>query len=343
MRLSRIFSTLLLLVLSGGSAFAQSDMERRFLKEMDKLVESGDRYYDAGYTLQSEWFYGQAVVGIRSFQYALDRIAYALVKQREEAQDKAHEDALRAYVDKGPEKIEANEEASEILGFDVNAMLEGLNSFSKVLMGVSDKMEEKAEVMEKKLEEMGFDVDGAATVMSDRWRSLSSLSIVSPYPFFFEGIVLDMCGDRNKARTAYACAVCNPYIMRGLMDFTFLSTLSLEEVQSLWWRLENHVTGYLDRVRVSANPFPRDWRSWNSAYLVSKGAEILGSEGSVSSALPWFDAAVAANPFDAGMFVSAAAAHMMMGDAKGAAYYINQGLLLDPDNADLMDMAGDLM
>lgn len=343
MRLLRIYTTLILLALASGSVAAQSDMERRFLDEMDNLVASGDKYYDAGYTLQSEWFYGQAIVGIRSFQYALDRIAYTLVKQREAAQDKAHSDALRAYVDEGPETVEDNDEASEILGFDVNSMLKSLNSFSKAMLDVSDKMEEKADVLEKKLEDLGIDVDGEATAMSDRWRSISSLSIVSPYPFFFEGIVQDMCGDKNKARTAYACAAGNPYIMRGLLDFTFLSSLSLQDVQSLWWRLENRATEYLNRVSVSSNPFPRDWRNWNSAYLVCKGAEILESEESVSNALPYFDAAVLANPFDVGLFISAAAAHMMMGDAKGAAYYINEGLLLDSDNADLMDMAKDIM
>ena len=308
---------------------------------MDALFAKGDEFYDAGYALQAEFFYGQAVVGIRSFQYALDRIAFMAVQKKEEAQSKAESEAAKAAIENGPEKVD--DDWSDILGFDVNSMLSGVNSLAKSVGGVAESLQKSTEALADKLENfVGVDYDLEAERMDNRWTAISSLSIVSPYPYFFEGIVREMSGDKENAKKAYACAVCNPYMMRGRVDFTFLNDLTLDGIQSLWWKLERRVTKYLNRVPIPSSPFPRNWRNWNSAYLVCKGAEFMKNEESeVSDALPYFDAAVRANPFDKDLFVAAAAAHLMMGDVKGGAYYINQGLIVDPGNSDLLEMAAD--
>lgn len=329
----------LLMAFTGGRAQAQSEMEQRFLKEMDALFQKGNEFYDAGYTLQSEWFYGQAIVGVRSYQYALARIAYKLVKDKEKAQDDAHDQALRAAVEEEPEEFD--EDLNDIFGFDVNATLKGLKQFSKKGLELADKLEETADKLEQKVSEMGIDTDDTGRIEKKTWNNLASLSIVSPYPYFFDGVVKGYYEKSEEAKYAYACAINNPYMMRGRIDFTYLCVISLPELKDSWWRLEKKATEYLSQTNLQSFPFPRDYRNWSADYLVCEGAKLLETDGDASAALPYFDAAVRANPFDVDFFIAAAGAHLSMGDVNGGVYYINEGLMVDQNNSDLLEMAAE--
>ena len=340
-RTSLMAVTAILLFLSGSAAQAQSLMEKKFLAETDDLYAKGKEWYDDGYRLQADWYYAQAVVAVQSFKYAIANIALKVVQDMEAAEEAEQKAALKAELDKEPETVD--ESMNDVFGFDVNAMLSGLNKFAKAADKMADKMEEAAEKIEEKAEAMGFSMDDEKEARDKMWNILSGFSIVSPYPFFFEGLVENALGNKDEAAAAFRKSFANPYMIKTDLDFRFLDGMELPELRALYSRLDVKYTQYIQGLSLSSSSFERDWRNFNDDWLVTQGLNCLTRENpSISESVPFFDAAVCANPFLVDNFILAASIHICTRNYERAAEYINEGLLLDPNNKDLKEMVNDL-
>ena len=330
-----------LLAVCSPAARAQYPIEKELLAETDRLYAEGNAWYEAGYKLQADWYYAQAVVAVQSFKFAVSNIAIKVVRAQEDSVEAANRAALKAEIAKAPDTVD--DSTNDIFGFNINSVLSTLNSIAKAADKMADDIDKAADAITAKGEKLGISMDDDKESRAEMWNILANQSIVSPYPYFFEGLVENAYGYRDDAVKALSCAFSNPYLLHTDLDFRFLNGITLEDLRALYARLDARYSEYMQGLSLSTSTCIRDWRNFNDDWLIYAGTKLLTeSKDGIVEAVPYFDAAVSANPFNVENFVVAAAAHIASGDYSRAAEMVNEGLLLDPSNSDLKQMVSDL-
>lgn len=316
---------LTLSLLSPCPALAQAPhpSEQAFMAEAEEMFQKGNKLLAQALPFQANYYYGLAVVAVSSLRYGLAEIIY--VKQREE--DKA---ALKEKEEK-----EKQEREEKLDGMDIED-----GGLLSALFSLADKLGETAEKMEEKVTELGLDEDSERLEI---WDFLASLSMASPYPYFFEAISWDYKGKEQKAAECYANAVMNPMLKSSVLDFTYWEDMSAAELRVISRRLKKKEDEYLGAFTLI--PFSaggkRDPMAFYDEYLTAKAYDILKKDpADASNASRLYEQAVYVNPFNASNFAGAALLCGLAGDMKKAAFYLNEGLLLDPDHKGLKEIAG---
>lgn len=87
---------------------------------------------------------------------------------------------------------------------------------------------------------------------------------------------------------------------------------------------------------LSTYSCPHHYLNFDDDYLTAKAADTLVVlPTAVGAALMLYETAVQANPFNARNFAGASLLSVQNGDSVKAAYYLNEGLLIDPENKGL--------
>lgn len=356
MRVFGPVAVLLLCVSLSAGAQQTYKAEEQFLAYTDHFHELGKEWARRGYFMQADWYYAQATVAVESLQYTLITLSRKQYEEaaaaRKQARDEADRAERKAMIEEGPAEVDEDtqELAAELFGVDLGGLMTGLHGMLEKTDQMVDKLDEVAPVIEEGIKQWGESILGPIewdewkVQRSQMWEQISTKSIASPWPWFFEAFT-DLClGLKEDAAEPLAVAMLNPYLPEEKIDFAFLQTLSRAEIRDMYYRLDAKRAEYEDRLGSTVECFiPRSWENFNYANLAMKGRELLeDDQARYPEAAPWFVAAVKAFPFDANLFCAAASLLCANGDLEAAVNYINIGLRLDPNNENLQSLVSDL-
>lgn len=177
--------------------------------------------------------------------------------------------------------------------------------------------------------------DSLANVIAGRygdWDSLARLSPVSPYPDYFEGLVYQAQGRVDEATACFERAVLFPSWPEAGWDFTYLKMLEVSELYALRDALLKTENAFYAAFTPELIPISREQYSFSAEYLMARAMEEADT---IDIAYRYAIAAVCADPFSGDTYGGAAAFALLAGDADTAREYINDGLLIDPENEGL--------
>ncbi len=278
----------------------------RLIRQCDSLYTIGFSFAAKGLNRMADWYIGQSVAAISSLRGAITDLYMAKKGVREDE-----------------EFVSDNELLKSELGID----LSGLMDFAKALQGVAEEMGDAVETLMP-----GAEIGRDKTLW---WPMRESVSLVSPYGPLFHALVLDYKGNSTEAAKYYATALLNPYLDAGLVDFTFLADMEMEDLFALSRKLSSRENDY--RNVFTGNDFyfelPADL-PWCAEYHRAMAIEWLGgSNPNYYTAIHYLEAALHVDPFDIVNYENLARLCVMTGNFRDLTTYVNEGLSLDPDNA----------
>lgn len=294
-----LISSLLLAMTTAGNPVLEG-----YLDFCEKTFEQGKEFSELGLTRMADWYYGQSVVAIESLNYAVREI-YRDRKGKEEMDD---------------------------LADDMDNL--GMGDFMSGLFTMVDAIEQSVDKFGDAVADMpGINYNKDDGVQWSLFRQ--STSLVSPYEDFFRGVVADYRGQGQEAMKFYCLSLMNPYMDRDLTDFTFLATMSLDDMYDLSYELDD-----LDRkysAAMSRKSFYLGLPAllhWNPAYFRWMAMEELKKENNpdLHVALRYCEAALMADPFDPINYEITARLCALNHNFKKMERIVNDGLLIDPDN-----------
>ena len=119
-------------------------------------------------------------------------------------------------------------------------------------------------------------------------------------------------------------------------DFSYWQDLTSGELRAIARRLLPKEEEYRKYFHLSTYSCPHHYLNFDDDYLTAKAADTLVVlPTAVGAALMLYETAVQANPFNARNFAGASLLSVQNGDSVKAAYYLNEGLLIDPENKGL--------
>ena len=169
------------------------------------------------------------------------------------------------------------------------------------------------------------------------WDAIAALGWVSPFPYFFEGVVLEAKGDSAGAAECYRKAALNPNFLEGMESNKTIKNLDEKALKGLQATLEE----LEDKIFAAAyGPcsvnIPRDENNFSVDYLRKKAQACLeAEEEDLFGAYEYFSAALQINPLDGDNYANAAIVALYMDDGDMFLGYLNEGLMVDPNNARL--------
>lgn len=345
MKKTKIFIALLLILIlpvlvsckndGAGKELLHGDMypeEQAFMKEVVRLYDNGTDCTDKGFVLQANYYYGQAIVGVASFRYAVSEIILAQWAKDPEKAKLKNEEAKRELEKKKRE--EEQKEEDDLETEDVGGLLSALNKFSEKMDLLTEKADSIENVYEAK--DKADQAKAEAELIHGMWDQIAAQSPSSPYPYFFEAVLFDYRGEKEKAAEYYANALLNPNSPEKPWDFRFLVDLSQKELNALSKRLKEKEELLRQSFVPEISLRKRDFHSWDDTYLCSLAIDTLKADSTaVGAAFGLYEAALKANPFEPACFIGCAYLSAKMGNGRQAAYYINEGLLIDPGHEGL--------
>lgn len=311
-----------------GNANA-ADTENLFMKMVDELKSMGNECRENGLSLQAGYFYAQADVAVSSFRYAVNQI-YAVSKQQDEERRKKEAEEARK---KQQEEDDDDDDWKDLIVDDGG------------WFALIDNMEEaikKLDTINAQLEPVVARIDSIDEAIRDNqynlWHLLAAKSPASPFPWLFESMVAAVKGRTERAGECFSYAVINPNLYRlgEGWDFSFVNNLSLSELAALHKRLEEKEIELQNLYVPKSNNFPRHFLAFDDTYLRLLAKDVLIADPTdFPTAYSAYEAAVRANPFEPANFAGCGLMAVAAGYIDDAAYYINQGLLLDPEHKGL--------
>lgn len=308
------------------------DEEKAFLEAAFSLRAKGDTWMNNGYALQANYFYGQAVVAVASFRYGVISLLADRKKAYDEAAEKAAKEKNRQELDESIDELE-----------DMLEDVEDEGGFLTAIINLGKGVQQASEKMDSLQESGAFDEIIALGEMFDddaklpnMWELLSAQSLTSPYPYFFEAIVLDSRGEKEQAAQAYANAFINFNFPERIWDFSDLADMPSDDLRALAQRLAAKEEELRASFLINTSFYSRDPYNFDDRYLSNLAAETLAADSTdLGTALRHIDAALRTYPFEPGYFVGCALLSARLGDVTRAANYINEGLLLDNEHKGL--------
>ena len=169
------------------------------------------------------------------------------------------------------------------------------------------------------------------------WNYIAALGWMSPFPYFFEGVVLEAKGDSAAAAECYRKAALNPNFMEGMEQYNTIKDLDENALNALKTALEELEDKIFEATDgPSFINIPRDENNFDVSYLRDKALECLEAEDEdLLGAFDYYKAALYANPFDGDNYANMAFTALFIDDGGLFLYYLNEGLLVDSDNVRL--------
>lgn len=217
------------------------------------------------------------------------------------------------------------------------------SSISAMRLGVEHILDIKGESKYLQDEADATDVKDADVTMKPvykDWKSIAAISPASPYPYYFEGLILHIQGNEDKAKEAYQNALLNPLFSENSAAFYYLSELSIGELS----KMRDELAGIESDLYASFTPKPygleRHPMNYNDEYLRAKAKDVLEQEANdYTEALRYYSAALRVNPFEAKNYACCALISIFNNDLDAAITCINEGLWVDENNKELNQIA----
>ena len=166
------------------------------------------------------------------------------------------------------------------------------------------------------------------------WSTIAAVNYASPYPSYFEGLLLEIQGKYEESLEPFAAASVMPLFPEEGLDFYYLKKMSvpaLYELRDRLRELEDQIYGAYSPV-LSGEEWDR--RYFDAEYLIGlSGEQILA--GDYDRALWFAGQALKADPFDKRSWQNAAACAFYAEDMEQMGAYVDEGLAVFPDDESL--------
>ncbi len=325
-RIVALIAAVFFLSASGNVSATVTDTEALFMKMVDDLESMGNGFQDKGLSLQADWFYAQAGVAVSSFRLAVAHIYTIREQQETERKKKEAEEARR----KAQEEEDEEDDWEDLIVDDGGwfKALENIEEFTK-----------KIDTLNAQLAPLAAQMDSLEAVRQDHeynlWHYLAAESPASPFPWLFEGMVAYAKNRRERASECFSYASVNYNLAQigKTIDFGFLLSMTASDLAALYNRLVAKAAALQNLYVPRSNNYPRHFMNFDDVYLRLLAKESMEANPSdMAGVFAIFEAAVRANPFEAANFAGCTLAAIGTGDVGEAVYYLNQGLLIAPED-----------
>ena len=175
---------------------------------------------------------------------------------------------------------------------------------------------------------------------SEAWDLLATQSIASPYPLLLRGHLVGITRERKIRRENATPTRCATPLSRPPYGISPIGrTLRAASSGPLPAGCSPRRRNTAKYFHLSTYSCPHHYLNFDDDYLTAKAADTLVVlPTAVGAALMLYETAVQANPFNARNFAGASLLSVQNGDSVKAAYYLNEGLLIDPENKGLQTL-----
>lgn len=167
------------------------------------------------------------------------------------------------------------------------------------------------------------------------WETIAEINYASPYPSYFEGLVLEVQEKYEESVEPYALSSIMPLFPEEGLDFSYLAEMSvssLRELRDTLRELEDSIYAVYTPVLTGVE---RDPDMFDPEYLIVKSAESVEREDYVK-ALWYAKNALKADPFDVTVWHNAAMCAMYALDLELMGQYVDEGLAIFPQDETLL-------
>lgn len=172
------------------------------------------------------------------------------------------------------------------------------------------------------------------------WESIGAISFVSPYPYYFEGLIYHIQGNESMAQELYKSAILNSNFPKDGISFYYLNELSTDKLLEVWNELYTMESEIYNVFNPEAYEIDRHPMNYNDEYLRAKAKDILEqAPNNYSEARKYYHAALMANPFELKNFACCAVISIFEDDINAAINYVNEGFWIEDDNEELNQLA----
>lgn len=173
------------------------------------------------------------------------------------------------------------------------------------------------------------------------WDKIASMNYVSPYPWYFEGLVYNMQKNNDAAQVCYEMALLNPAFSaehdEALSVLLTMSVKDLEAIRAKLSKLEDKIFTVYEPKQTT---YPREELGFSDTYLRARARECLvANPDDYRGALRHYEEALRVNPFEGDNFAGCALMHLYLNETDNAFFYVNEGLFVDPEHEGLNKMA----
>jgi len=174
------------------------------------------------------------------------------------------------------------------------------------------------------------------------WDEIAALGWSSPFPYFFEGIVLEARGDTAGASECYRKAKLNPGYYEadeGLKDIKNLDEKALGNLKAELEDLEDMIFEATFGPMMIA--IERNENNFDISYLRGKAAECMTSEDT-AKAYYYYLAVLYTDPLDGDSYADLAKWGLQFYGPAMAEVYVDAGLQVDYSNTRLASLANEI-
>ncbi len=168
------------------------------------------------------------------------------------------------------------------------------------------------------------------------WERIAEINYASPYPSYFEGLLLEVQGKTEECIDPYASAAIMTMFPEEGLDFYYLKKMSVEKL----YELRDDLRSLEDSIYSVYTPVltGHDWDKlfFDKDYLVALSYQSVQAED-YTSALFYAKQALKADPFDATVWHNAIMCALYAEQIESAGGYIDEGLALFPDDGQLAE------
>ncbi len=186
---------------------------------------------------------------------------------------------------------------------------------------------------------------GAAPAPDGRlnhWDEIAALGWASPYPYVFEGIVLEAEGDKDAAMSCYEKAALNPALSDDDHNLRYIILLNVNQLQALRCALTEVEDTIFAVYTPTTAAIPQNEHNYSAAYLREQCRAVIEAGGTDETgepvdpdygiALQYCHAALSIEPFNGDNYAGLAALYLSMEEPGAAIRWLNEGLFIDPEN-----------
>jgi len=167
------------------------------------------------------------------------------------------------------------------------------------------------------------------------WELIAEINYSSPYPSYFEGLLLEIQGKYDESIAPFAAASIMPMFPEEGLDFYYLKKMSVDalyEVRDVLRQLEERI--YTNYAPVLTG---REWDKYmfDAEYLMGLSANsVKASE--YEAALYTAQQALKVDPADVRVWQNAAACAIYAEQLELAGGYVDEGLTVFPEDEELL-------
>lgn len=163
------------------------------------------------------------------------------------------------------------------------------------------------------------------------WSTIAEINYASPYPCYFEGMLLEVQGRYEEALELYANASVMDMFPEGGLDFYYLKYMTVEAL----YDLRDDLRALEDEIYSAYRPrlTGREWDKYlfDDEYIMAVWKEMMDASD-FENALWYAKQALKVNPFNESSWSSAALSAVYTQDWEQAGAYIDEGLTVFPED-----------